>query len=59
MTTKEITKRQEIIDAIDELKNAFLENEEAKLAEERVKILVQKSHKRLLIAKDAVWALEH
>jgi len=49
--------KQEIEDAISELREAMLENYEASQKEDSVKLEKIKAHKRLVLAKEALNSL--
>ena len=59
MPTPQKTRKEEIVESIEELKLAFLECEAAKEMEENLKLRVQKAHKRLSLAQDVVRGLNY
>lgn len=59
MPKKVPTKDQEIADVIEELRLSLIERSKANKAEDNVRVRVQKAQKRLLMAKQALYAVDH
>lgn len=58
MPKKQSTLEEEITDVYENIKNASIKLQRAKLDEDNAKLLTLKAHKEFLLAKDAQWALE-
>ncbi len=58
MPKPEQTLEERINEVYDNLKEAQIKLQQAKINEDNAKLLKQKAHKEFILAKDAQWALE-